>query len=604
MKLNAVVLVFSSILILAATASSAWAQNSIYIQNFAFIPAAMNINLGGTVTWTNNDTAAYTVTSDAGSELDSGTLNPGQQYSHTFNIPGTFRYHSNFHSNVNGTIYVAGPAPPSANTCQNVQCGVEVTGLDVSGNTISYGVKNTGNSNMNVSYILSVNGGSIDYAVANTASCSANRYQKSYAFGAGRYEISLYAHAECGANHSTAIVHWIFDQYTCSNPQGTESQNRCDYGSGQYLTCSSGQWAALGNRSDFCNNCPHHCGDGICSCAESYSSCPSDCGSSCQQGYASNYSCNGNILQSGYVYSNCTMDWVPQTLCMNGCYNGACINQTTPHCGVQITSFDYVNHVPEGSYGYVTVGAKNTGESQTRLNTSLWVDGMLRDYKYQDVQPSSEFQATFSYLAGADGRHSMIVKSKAGCGSEDSRASSITTVSSGSQPLVPPYYPPVVLPAKVTSVSFYPSSIDAMPFRSRIIGIGITTSRPQTFTISVSGLPSGWADYASSVNVDDEKTAYVYITPQGTGNYNISISANAMLENLTFSASIQMFVAMSEAAPESFFSMLWKDAKDWAEYLIERPLLMVGVMLLSLIIVLLIGHRHLKREKWPIVGGG
>ncbi len=602
MRNKAALLTVIQVFLLAAMATPALAQDVI-IQNYAFIPNAMNINLGDTVTWTNLDPVTHTVTSDTGSELDSGDIVTNMTYSHTFNTPGAYNYHSNYYINTTrGTIYVAGPTPPSYPSCQDVQCGVEVTGLDVSGNNINYSIKNAGNSPMSISYVLSVNGGSIDYAVPLLASCSTNSYQKQYAFGTGRHEISLYAHADCGANHSATIVHWVFEQYTCNNPQGTETQNRCDYASGQYLTCANGQWTALGNRSDYCNNCPHHCGDGICSCAETHSSCPSDCASSCQQGYAENYSCNGNILQRGYIYSNCTMDWVPQTLCVNGCYDGACINQTTPNCGVQITSFDYLNHVVEGSYGYITVSAKNSGDATTRINTSLWIDGILKDYKYQNVQPSAELQSTFSYLAADDRQHSVLVKSNAGCGSEDSRTSSITNIPYSSQPSAPPYYP-MVPAAKVTAVSFYPSSIDAVPFRVRIIGVSMVSSKPQTFMISASG-PAEWLDYAGSVEVEDEKTAYVYITPQETGSYNISISVKAAAENLTFSTSIPLFVAAaSEATPESLLGGLWDDAKAWAAYLIERPMLLVAAMLLALVIVLLIGHRRLKREKWPIVGG-
>lgn len=602
MKPGVLGLVVCSVLALAFMAAPAMAQETVTISNFAFSPKALNIALGDTVTWTNQDSVAHTVTSDVGSELDSGAINTNLTYSHTFNTPGTYPYHCNFHDSMNGTVYVAGPSPPlPCTTCQGTKCSVEITNLDISGNNINYGIRNTGNASESISYILSVNGGSIDYAVVNMTNGSTNSYQKSYAFGTGRYEVRLDAHADCGANHSITVVRWIFDKYTCSNPSGTETQNRCDYPTGRYLTCLNGLWTAE-SQDAYCNNCPRHCGEGICSCGEGYLSCPADCPSSCVQGYTNSYTCDGNMLQRSYRYANCTTVWIAQTLCLNGCYNGACMNQTALQCGVQIMSFDYVSQVVSDSSTYVIVSSRNTGESTTRINTSLWVDGALRGFNYQNIAPGADFMTTLNYPSGSPGTHAITIKSKAGCGSEDSRVASITTISTVQQP-AGPYQPPVQPVQKVTSVSFYPSFIDTMPFRSRIVGIGIATAKPQTFRIDVSGLPSDWAEYSSSLNVEDEKVSYVYITPQSLGNYTISITAKAESENLTFKADIPLFAAVPESAlPEGVFGQLWSEFKQGMKYLLERPLFVVGILLLALIVVLLIGHRHLKKERWPIVG--
>jgi len=91
----------------------------ISIKNLAFNPSMLTINVGDTVVWTNEDGATHTVTSDSGSELDSGTLagkssggyytppSAGGTYSHTFTTAGTFAYHCNIHpSMMKGTIVV------------------------------------------------------------------------------------------------------------------------------------------------------------------------------------------------------------------------------------------------------------------------------------------------------------------------------------------------------------------------------------------------------------------------------------------------------------------------------------------------------------------
>ena len=77
------------------------------IQNFAFSPSTINIKAGDTVVWTNQDSVQHTVTSDSGSELNSGFLSKGQPYSHTFNTPGTYNYHCTPHPNMKAKVIVS-----------------------------------------------------------------------------------------------------------------------------------------------------------------------------------------------------------------------------------------------------------------------------------------------------------------------------------------------------------------------------------------------------------------------------------------------------------------------------------------------------------------
>jgi amicyanin len=78
----------------------------IQIKNFAFTPATLTIKAGDTVTWTNKDSMAHTVTSDSGSELDSSSLVQGASYSHTFNTPGEYDYHCAVHPSMTAKIIV------------------------------------------------------------------------------------------------------------------------------------------------------------------------------------------------------------------------------------------------------------------------------------------------------------------------------------------------------------------------------------------------------------------------------------------------------------------------------------------------------------------
>ena len=75
------------------------------ITNFAFDPPSLTVKAGTTVTWTNQDSAPHTITSDAG-DWDSGQLSKGQSFSHTFDQAGTLAYHCSVHPSMTGTIVV------------------------------------------------------------------------------------------------------------------------------------------------------------------------------------------------------------------------------------------------------------------------------------------------------------------------------------------------------------------------------------------------------------------------------------------------------------------------------------------------------------------
>jgi len=61
------------------------------IQSSQFSPANLEVRVGTTVTWTNNDGVMHTVTSDSG-VFDSGYLSNGDTFTFTFTEAGTFPY--------------------------------------------------------------------------------------------------------------------------------------------------------------------------------------------------------------------------------------------------------------------------------------------------------------------------------------------------------------------------------------------------------------------------------------------------------------------------------------------------------------------------------
>jgi plastocyanin len=64
-------------------------QPTVTMQGDMFRPANLEVPIGTTVTWNNDDNDVHTVTADNGS-FNSGDLDPGDTYTYTFSQQGTF----------------------------------------------------------------------------------------------------------------------------------------------------------------------------------------------------------------------------------------------------------------------------------------------------------------------------------------------------------------------------------------------------------------------------------------------------------------------------------------------------------------------------------
>jgi plastocyanin len=76
---------------------------TVSMKDIAFDPASVEVPVGGTVTWTNNDTVAHTVRIDG---TDSGNIEPGATYSKTFGTAGTFPFSCGIHPSMTGVLTV------------------------------------------------------------------------------------------------------------------------------------------------------------------------------------------------------------------------------------------------------------------------------------------------------------------------------------------------------------------------------------------------------------------------------------------------------------------------------------------------------------------
>lgn len=81
-------------------------ETAVEIKDFAFSPATLNVKVGDTVTWTNQDSVGHSATADDGS-FDTGILAQGESNTVTFTEAGTFSYHCTPHPNMTATVVVA-----------------------------------------------------------------------------------------------------------------------------------------------------------------------------------------------------------------------------------------------------------------------------------------------------------------------------------------------------------------------------------------------------------------------------------------------------------------------------------------------------------------
>lgn len=100
----AIFLVMSVILVMIPSASAEDYDISI-TDDKDFLPEDLTINIGDTVTWTNDDDGAHTVTADDG-QFDSGNMGEGATWSYTFTEAGTYEYKCKYHSSMTGTVIV------------------------------------------------------------------------------------------------------------------------------------------------------------------------------------------------------------------------------------------------------------------------------------------------------------------------------------------------------------------------------------------------------------------------------------------------------------------------------------------------------------------
>lgn len=79
--------------------------NEVFIQGMAFNPATITVTAGTTITWTNKDAIAHTVTSST-NVFSSGNMNTDATFSYTFTNAGTYSYYCAIHPSMVAKVVV------------------------------------------------------------------------------------------------------------------------------------------------------------------------------------------------------------------------------------------------------------------------------------------------------------------------------------------------------------------------------------------------------------------------------------------------------------------------------------------------------------------
>lgn len=83
---------------------------TVHIKDGKFDPREVEIEMGGSVMWINDDVATHDLKFMPPNKLYSGVMKPKGMWIHTFSAAGTYDYYCDFHNTMKGSVVVR-PAP-------------------------------------------------------------------------------------------------------------------------------------------------------------------------------------------------------------------------------------------------------------------------------------------------------------------------------------------------------------------------------------------------------------------------------------------------------------------------------------------------------------
>jgi len=288
-------------------------------------------------------------------------------------------------------------------------------------------------------------------------------------------------------------------------------------------------------------------------------------GEDCNPGYLNIYKCYGNWLQKRYRTSDCDLVWKNWQYCSQGCSGGQCIGVPgpgpSPGCSLSLENMEYSQTVAPGETGFVKATVRNTGSYTEDFRVEFHLDGTYLGRKVFTLGPGSAVTRTWNFVVFEKGKHTIGVSVSSDCGASGSRegvinaAAPVTTACNyngvcelGESWQNCPYDCPEPGPEPgPTDVEIQPSSMDVNLYKSKVVSINIHSHVKQDFTISIDGVPQDWLDYKQTMNVEGDRTSYIFINPKETGSYTLAVKVVAAAEELTFTKDVDVFIAQADS---------------------------------------------------------
>jgi plastocyanin len=90
----------------APAPSASGGGGSVTMKDIKFNPSTVNVKVGDTVTWTNDDSVGHDVTGDGFKSGSAGDIQGGATFKHKFDKAGTFKYRCTVHPGMEGEVVV------------------------------------------------------------------------------------------------------------------------------------------------------------------------------------------------------------------------------------------------------------------------------------------------------------------------------------------------------------------------------------------------------------------------------------------------------------------------------------------------------------------
>lgn len=153
-KKEIITAVIFGFLVLVPSVLSAATKLEVEIEDFAFIPQNITIQVGDTVEWKNRDAVGHSSTSGKDGVADgmweSGILQQDQRYSYVFNTEGVYAYFCRPHTWMTGTVTVESRPDTSDTTSPAIIEKYEFTplGLEITSSSIIFSLPTSGKTRL------------------------------------------------------------------------------------------------------------------------------------------------------------------------------------------------------------------------------------------------------------------------------------------------------------------------------------------------------------------------------------------------------------------------------------------------------------------------